>query len=502
MGPAKASPAIVRFGIFEANFRAGELRRDGAKVRLQDLPFRMLVLLLSRPNEVVTHDELRDALWPSDVYVDFERGIRSAVKRLRDALGDPADNPIFIQTVERRGYRWIGSIQPVDYTPGVETISPKKSERASSSAWRKLVFVLPVVALVFAWWIFRPAYRSAKAGSKAGATSGASNIRNAANPEAEDFYLKGRFYWNKRTPESLNQAVDAFTQAIIHDPNYAPAYMGLADSYNLLREYAAMPAREAYSRAYAAAKRAVELDGKSSEAHASLAFVTFYSLWDAIGAEREYRRAIELDPNNAKAHHWYATFLQTISRHDESLVEIARARELDPHSSSILADRGRLLWAAGHREEALQLLKQMEAGEPEFVSPHRYLRYAYFEMRDYPNYLAELKKEALQTHSTVTLAVAEAASRGYVGGGERGLLDQQLREQKRLYDQGTLASYWVAQTENRLGKTQDALRHLEICAESHDDMFLLLREDTTFNNLRNNPVFQQLLARQSLPAAE
>jgi len=500
MDSAQASPALVRFGVFEADLRAGELRKSGVKVRIQDLPFRALAVLLSRPNEVVTREEFRQALWPGDVNVDFDRGISSAIKRLRDTLGDSADSPVFIETIERHGYRWIGPIRTADPSLEEETPGPVEAPQPSRvSRWRKLVFVLPILALLFAAWIFRPAYRNAKADAKSKAPTPASNLHNAANPEAQDFYLKGRFYWNKRTPESLNQAVDAFTQAIIHDPNYAPAYMGLADCYNLLREYSAMPARDAYSRAFAAAKKAVELDEQSSEAHASLAFVTFYGMWDANAAEREFRRAIDLDPNNAKAHHWYATFLQTTGRHDESLVEIERARELDPNSSSILADKGTLLWDAGRHEEALQLLKQIEATDPNFVSPHRYLRYAYFETGDYPNYLAEMKKEALLTHDAPTLAVAEAAATGLAERGERGLLEAQLQEQTKFYARGSLGPYWLAQTENRLGRTQEALKYLETCVQTHDAAFLLLEDDRTFNNLHKNPTFQQLLAKIGLP---
>src|ERR1700692_3340903 len=113
MGSAQATPALARFGMFEADLRAGELRRNGVRVRLQDLPFRALALLLTRPGEVITREEFRRVLWPSDVFVDFEQGISSAVMRLRDALRDSADNPVFIETIERRGYRWIGPIQRV-----------------------------------------------------------------------------------------------------------------------------------------------------------------------------------------------------------------------------------------------------------------------------------------------------------------------------------------------------------------------------------------------------
>lgn len=168
--------------------------------------------------------------------------------------------------------------------------------------------------------------------------------------------------------------MDSFTQAIVHDPNYAQAYVGLADCYNLLREYTVMPSSEAYPRALAAAKKAVELDAQSSEAHASLAFVSFFGMWDVTTADREFRRAIELDPNNAVAHHWYATYLMCLNRYPESLAELERARELDPASKSVLADKGMLLFNAGQRREGIATLKQMEDNEPDFISPHRFLR--------------------------------------------------------------------------------------------------------------------------------
>src|SRR3984957_19770462 len=404
-------PALIRFGAFEADLRAGELRRNGVRIRLQDLPFRALTLLLSRPGEVISRDEFRQTLWPADVFVDFEQGISSAVMRLRDALRDSADNPIFIETIDRRGYRWIGPIHPplpvpeksADPAPPAQlALEPQAPFIAappapSSKHWRKLIFVPPLLALLFAGWIFRPGNRDAHAGVKSNAVS-ARGVHPPANQEAEDYYLKGRFYWNKRTPESLNQAVDSFTQAIVHDPNYSDAYVGLADCYNLLREYTLMPAGEAYPRALAAAKKAVELDDRSSAAHTSLAFVSYFGMWDAGTADEEFRRAINLDHNNANAHHWYATYLQSVRRFDESLSEIDRAQALDPNSPSILADKGRLLWIAGHHEEALRLLRQLEQADPDSLSPHRYLRFAYLEMGDYAGYLSELKKEALLLH--------------------------------------------------------------------------------------------------------
>ncbi len=515
MGSAQAPPALIRFGVFEADLRAGELRRNGVRVRLQDLPFRMLTLLLSRPGQVITREEFRQALWPPNVFVDFEQGISSAVMRLRDALSDAADNPIFIETIDRRGYRWIGPIHPPQpLAPASQQKESQEQEKASPekqvppapapppsspSPWWKVVIALPVVlALLFALWIFRPTERDAKASAKS-SPAPARDFHQSANREAEDFYLKGRFYWNKRTPESLNQAVDAFTQAIAHDPNYSDAYVGLADCYNLLREFSAMPGNEAYFKAFAAARKAVELDPQSSEAHASLAFVTFWGMWDAPDAEKEFRRALELDPNNVKAHHWYATFLHALSRNDEALTEIDLARQLAPDSSSILADKGALLWAAGRREPALQLLQQLERAEPDFISPHRYLSLAYFDIGDYPRYIAELKQEALLTDDATKLSTAEAAAKGFAQGGERGLLETQLAEQLKLYAQGKMSPYFVAQTESRLGHRREALKYLSLCVQSHDERVLGVSCDQDFVKLRSDPAFDQLLAKIGLP---
>jgi DNA-binding winged helix-turn-helix (wHTH) protein/tetratricopeptide (TPR) repeat protein len=506
MGSAQAPPALVRFGVFEADLRAGELRRNGVRVRLQDLPFRALTLLLSRPGEVITREEFRQTLWPPDIFVDFEQGISSAVMRLRDALRDSADNPIFIETIERRGYRWIGPIQRAEPVPEElhekesleEPATPTAKPPSRPSPWRAMVFAAPVVALLFAAWIFHPGFRDPKASANSSPTH-ARTLRQPANREAEDLYLKGRFYWNKRTPESLNQALEAFTQAIAHDPNYSDAYVGLADCYNLLREFSAMPGNEAYFKAFAAAKKAVELDQQSSEAHASLAFVTFWGMWDAADAEKGFRRALELDPNNVKAHHWYATFLHALSRHGEALTEIDLARKLAPDSSSILADKGELLWSAGHHEQALQLLKQLEAAEPDFISPHVYLRLAYFETGDYPNYIVELKKDAMLTHDAAQSSVAEAAANGFAKSGEQGLFAAQISQQKKMYEQGKLSPYYVAQTEARLGNKREAIRYLTVCVQSHDEVVLNLIDDQGFVSLHGDPAFRQLLAKIGLP---
>jgi DNA-binding winged helix-turn-helix (wHTH) protein/Tfp pilus assembly protein PilF len=506
--------SVIRFGVFEADLVSGELRKNGAKVKIQDLPFRALKFLINRPNVILSRQEFRKALWPEGVFVDFDHGISSAINRLRDALGDSADNPVFIETVERRGYRWIAPthipepppapLGPVLVMPTVE--KPAQNENVSedsvlrSGTWRwSLVF--PALVILLLIWILSPNHHAAKAGSLTPSTPSLQALRRSANAEAEQFYLRGRFYWQVRTPDSLNKAVDAFTQAIVHDATYAPAYVGLADCYNLLREYTVMPANEAYPRALAAAQKAVELDDQSSEAHASLAFALFYGTWDAISAEREFRRAIELGPNNAAAHHWYATFLSATSRYSESLVEIGRAQALDPASKAILADKGALLLIAGRHAESVALLKQLEITEPAFISPHRYLKGAYLASGDYANYLDEWKKEATLVQDRSSLNLAQAAEKAYAAGGRRTMLQTVEDQQKRLYDRGSLSPYSLALTNALLGNKLEALRYLKIAYDQHDDNLVSVPNEPGFDNLHGDPTYKELMARFTFPGA-
>ncbi len=514
--PGPSAGGVIRFGVFEADLRSGELRRNGIRVKIQELPLRALKLLLSRPNQVLAREEFRQALWPDGVFVDFDHGISSAINRLRDALGDSADNPVFIETVERRGYRWIAPTQfpqlqgPVEIAPKeIEAAAPSEAQKVPQSAvpaarwgW---ILVFPAIALLVVAWSLRSGSRAARAGTPPASASMSSTktaSHHVPSHEAEELYLKGRYYWNKRTPDGLNKAVDYFTQAIVSDPNYAKAYVGLADSYNLLREYTPKPATEAYPRALAAARKAVELDDSCSEAHASVAFTSFFGMWDVATADREFRRAIELNPDNAAAHHWYATYLTTLGRHPESLAEIERAQALDPTSTAILADKGFLLYRSGHHDEALVLLKQMEATDPNFVSPHRYLKDLYLTDQDYPDYVAELKKEALLMQDSGELKMARAGEKGLASAGGRGMLENMLAVENKLYERKQCSPYLVAQTNAELGNKAQALRYLQMALEKHDEAMVSVAGDAAFNSLHDDPAYRDLLVRVGLPGGK
>ena len=321
------------------------------------------------------------------------------------------------------------------------------------------------------------------------------------DPQAQDLYLKGIYYWHKRTPESLNQAVDFFTQAIVRDPNYAEAYVGLANCYNLLHEYSSMPAEESYPRAKNAAERAIALDDSLSAAHSSLAFVDFWGYWDVATAEKEFRRALALDPNSVPAHHWYATILMCLGRLPESLREIDAAHKLDPQSISVLADRGLILYTAGQTQEGIHSLRELENSDPDFLSPHKYLADIYLLQGDSRMFLLESKKAATLMHDDQRMALVNAGESGFANGGQRGMLLAILKVEKSFYSQGKESPYELARTCALLDDKSQALEFLQIANAKHDPALLQILSDSAFNHLRPDPSFQSLLTNSHLPAS-
>ena len=185
------------------------------------------------------------------------------------------------------------------------------------------------------------------------------------NPEAYQLYLKGRYYWNKRTEEGFHKAIEHFNQAIEKDPNYTLAHAGLADSYILLGAFGLLPPKEAYAKAREAATKALEVDDTLGEAHNALAAVKSSYDWDRPGAEREYKRAIELNPGYATAHQWYGELLSdALGRHEEGLAEINHAQQLDPLSLIINAVHGRILLGAGRDDLAIEQLRKTLEMDP------------------------------------------------------------------------------------------------------------------------------------------
>ncbi|HZP01697.1 MAG TPA: tetratricopeptide repeat protein [Terriglobia bacterium] len=326
-----------------------------------------------------------------------------------------------------------------------------------------------------------------------------STAHTPASPEAEDFYLKGRFYWNQRTPESLNKALDYFMQAIVRDPAYADAYVGLADCYNLLREFGAMPPNEAYPRALAAAQKAIELNPNSAEAHTSLAFASFWGFIRVADAEREFQRALALDPQSAHIHHWHATFLAELGRFPEALAEIDRAQKLDPSSKAILADKGFVLAMSGKAYDAIILLKQLEATAPDFTSVHFYLVGTYFDQGEYVQYFDEAQTLAQLEHDTNTLHILERERKAFANGGAKSLLDTRLHEDLKLYRRGLKDDFNIAADYALLGRKDEAVRALDRAYQNHDLALCTLRVHRDFRRLRDDPEFRAMVVKVGLP---
>jgi len=376
-------------------------------------------------------------------------------------------------------------------TPALHLVPP----RSRLAAARTFLWLVPLVLIAGSFLAFSLGHREPRF----------KNALAAPHPpsaEAQDLYLKGRYHFEKRTPDDLNQAVDFFTQAIVHDPGYAAPYVGLADSYNLLREYSAMLPQEAFPRARAAASKAVELDPNSAEAHNSLAFASFWGFFDAAMADREFRRAIELNPSLPRAHHWYATFLVEIGRADDAVAEIERARQLDPSSTPILADKGLILVHAGKTEEARTLLTQLAASQPEFVPPHRYLAEdIYSPEGNYAGYLAEMGTVAHLRHDANAEKNIDAEKAAYQTGGRRALFELRLKTALESFNRGGSA-FNVADACAALGQDNDAMKYLDIAYQRHDLLLTTLHTNHEFQHLHQNQQFRELVAKVGLPPVQ
>jgi Tfp pilus assembly protein PilF len=316
---------------------------------------------------------------------------------------------------------------------------------------------------------------------------------------ARDYYLRGRYEWNQRTPESLNRALDLFTQAIVHDPNDAHAYVGLADTYDLLREYSTALDSEVFPRAIAAARKAVALDDSLAEAHRALAFAEMYGSWDFVDAEKEFRLAIALNPSDPQARRWYANAFAMPGRYTETLKQMDKAQELDPSSHSTLADKGWMLYNSGKTEEAIALLKEVERSAPEFRSPHFYLMLISLDLRDYPAYLSEGQLAAQSMDDPILKDIINFARAGYKRDGNQGLLEALYAKQKEYYQAGKLRATSLAKTCALQGKKQEALKLLEQAYDSHDTDVLSCLSHPDLLTLKDEPRYQMLVRRINFP---
>jgi TolB-like protein/Tfp pilus assembly protein PilF len=315
------------------------------------------------------------------------------------------------------------------------------------------------------------------------------------NPEAREAYLKGRYYWNKRSEEGLKRGLMYFQQAIEIDPTYAPAYAAVADSYGVLANNGFLPPEKGYPKARVAALRALEIDDTLAEAHTSLASVISGYDWDWSGGEKEYKRALALNPGYATAHHWYALFLSWQGRHDEAIRETEQARRLDPLSPRINENVGEMFYLARRYDQAISALRKALDLFPDDMQAHIDLGKTYLQKGLYEQAVAEFNSitDAHTPFRLMSLACAHAmAGRRDEA---REALDE-LREQsrQRYTSPGDFAVVYAA-----LGEREQAFLWLEKAFDERDSWMPYLKVEPLFDPLRSDPRFQDLQRRVGLP---
>lgn len=317
--------------------------------------------------------------------------------------------------------------------------------------------------------------------------------RYTSNAEAHDEYVRGRFFWNRRTVNDLNEAAKHFNEAVEKDPNYALAYAGLADSYSLLADYNAVSPSEVYDKARDAALKALELDDTLAEAHTSLAYVKMYYYRDWQGVETGYKKAIALNPNYATARQWYSEYLAAMGRFDEALAEIRRAKEIDPLSPAINAGEVWILYFARRYDEAIERGRKVAEMNPEFAEIHEYLKRCYDQKGMYREAIAarQTRRRLAGYDPAETAALKDAASATSAEAYWKARLQQEIDDSRR---EG-FENYDMAEISAQLGEKEQAFEWLEKAFEKRDYELMYLKVAPNLDPLRSDPKFADLLRR-------
>jgi TolB-like protein/DNA-binding winged helix-turn-helix (wHTH) protein/Tfp pilus assembly protein PilF len=630
----------LRFSVFDADLRAGELTKHGVRIRLQEQPFQLLAVLLEKPGELVTREELRDRLWPG-IVVDFDHGVNKAVSKIREALGDSAENPRFVETVARRGYRFVADVTMIDTTPCEppaaasdclaqpadsavvgRTAAPLRSKRSlGSAALRYFAMGIALVLVAALFWVFYAgnhasprirslavlplanlsgdvsqdyfadgmtdelitdlaqistlrvisrtsvmAYKDAgkplpqiardlnvdavvegavvRSGEQVRITAKLIQVPNerpiwaesydgdlkdalalqnriartiaaqiqatlrdsetaalasaeAVNPDAHDAYLKGRYFWNRRTAEDIKKAIVYFNQAIHADPTYAEAYVGLADTYALSGdwEYGIISPADAFPAAKAAATKALALNNNLGDAHASLAFVLDLYDWNWDSAEKEYQRAIALSPSYATAHQWYGWHLIEMGRYREGIAELRKAESLDPLSLIVGADLADALSIAYLFDAAIEQSRKTLELAPDFALAHYELGQAFEQKHLHSDAINEFKRAIELSGHSGTLDSNLAYVYAVTGRTEEA--KKMAKDLEARHDQDSSIDANVALIYVGLHDNDQAMIWLTKAYDARFNPSILLRPG--FDDLRADVRFKDLANRIGLP---
>ncbi len=623
----------IRFGIFEVDLQAGELRRQGIRVKLQQQPFEVLAMLLEHPGEVVTREEIQKRLWPADTFVDFDRGLNRATNRLRESLGDEADSPRFIETLPRRGYRFIAPVTKWDESGHVAEQLPPRADAVPANggphsprfdrARLRIGFLIATVAIALltlaAWFgFFRPRagaiesvavlpFSNDSSDSNAeylsdGITESLINNlsqlpnlrvmarstvfrykakdtdpqkigndlhvqavlsgrllqqgnvliiqaelmdvktgvqlwggqfnrsaedvlalqddlsreiaeklpvkltgeqkqrlarRNTENPEAYRFYLKGRYYWNKRSPEGMQKAANYFQQAIDKDPAYALAYAGLADTYVYLSFFNMVAPRDAMPRAKAAAAKALEIDDNLAEAHVSLGYISYAYDWDWPAAGKHFDQALALDPAYTRAHIFYPFYLSSRGQSQEAVAVAKGALDLDPASPSLSHSLAVQFYLTRQFDQAIEQCHKTLEMDPNFGVAYAVLGQTYLAKGMNSEAAPVLEKySALGQGSADSLALL-----GYSQArrGEKRKALRTIEELKATSKKSFVPAFYFALVYAALDDKDQAFMWLEKGYDERFARFAYLKLEALWDPLRSDERFNGLVRRVGIP---
>ena len=318
------------------------------------------------------------------------------------------------------------------------------------------------------------------------------------DPEAYQLYLKGRYYWERRTRESLEKSKDYFNQAIEKDPNYALAYVGLADYYNVVPDYSPVPASDAAPRARAAAEKALAIDNSLAEAHAALA-ASYWSFFEFAAAEREFQRALELNPKYAHAHHWYGLFLSWQARHPEAISHLRRAVDLDPLNLQYNSNLGQVLGNARQYEASVEQLKRTLEIDPNYAQAHAQLAGEYERMGKYDLWLEERKKAASLFDDREELAIAEEGARVYSRSGYKASIARGIEMRKQLAKSRYVDPTEFADAYAKLGHKEQAFAWLDTALAEKSAGLQAVKIVPALDQWHSDPRYVELLQKMGLP---
>ncbi len=574
---------IVRFGCFEVDLRSGELRKLGVRIKLREKPFDVLALLLEHPGEVVTREELRNRLWPADVFVDFDNNLNTAVTRLREALGDSAERPKFVETLPRRGYRWLtpvstgglcagerraGSIRlavlPFDNLsgdPAQEYFSDGMTEELITELARVAPGHLGVIARTSVMqykgsrrdvarigrdlaldYVVEGSVRRADehvrisaqlirvtAQTHLWAQSYDGELRDAlsvqcdvaravarqigvnlapggappmepalpVDPGAYDAFLKGLHQFSRGSPGGFERACECFHLAIERNPRFAPAYAKLAMTHALSAYFGYAPHAEAFPKAEAAARKALELDNSFTDAHSALATVHWFYYWNLEACERELECAVALNPNDPGAHWTLAMFLGSMKEdHRRAEAEAGLALSLDPLSIAIRSMICWLpYWARQYDRAMAQALATLDLDEN---APQAFyvLGAAARAQRRFDDAITVLERSAAKFGDPFSLAYLGMT---YGCAGQHEQARAVLGRLERCCAPHPVPPIFRAFVHAGLGDNGPALDHIDQAFGRPAAFVLWLRVSPDWDSLRAEPRFQQFLQRLELP---